>query len=518
MQPDFERHADEIKRSLNEDERTPSWTFEDFEPFEPPDTAKLPTFPVEFLPPILKDMAIAAAESIQVTVDMAAVSVLAVTSLCVQGKFIINPKPGWVEPINLYAAVIARPSDRKTPVLDLMTKPIHTYEREENETRAPLVEAYKMKRDILVKQITNMKELAAKPTKGKTVDFDEITELQYQLSDLDREVVKPLRLLVDDTTQEALISLMSTNDGRMGLFSDEGGIFDTIAGRYSSGKANLDVFLKAYSGSYLRVDRQQRASEVIDHPCLTMLLMLQPSVLENIVGNGDFSGRGLLARFLYSIPISTVGHRTYDTPPMPDGLEDAYSALLYGLLSIPDTGEPRVIKLTPEAHTEAGKFFQALEYHLADDLSDGDLEAWAGKLHGQIMRIAGIIHCCLYMNNAAQTPVTPETMRAAERIGLYFLEHAKAAFRIVGLSEGKDVRDAKYILKRLDGQDGTTKRDLYQRCRGRFPKAEDMDAGLKVLTNRGYIAIEYIHTGRRPSEKIHVNPLSQNTHNTQNTA
>lgn len=499
-----------------EDSRPP---FAPFVPFEPPDTAKLPAFPVEHLPPILKEMAIAAAESIQVSVDMTAVSILTVTSLCVQGKFIINPKPGWVEPVNLYTAVIARPSDRKTPVLDLMTRPIHTYEREENETRAPLVEAHKMKRDILTKQITNMKELAAKPTtKGKAVDLDEITELQYQLADLDREVVKPLRLLTDDVTQEALVSLMSANDGRMGLFSDEGGIFDTIAGRYSSGRANLDVFLKAYSGSYLRVDRQGRPSEVIEHPTLTMLLMLQPSVLENIVGNSEFSGRGLLARFLFSFPSSTVGHRVYDSPPMPEGLEDTYNILLHGLLSIPDTGEPKIITLTAEAHAEAGRFFESLENRLADDLNDGDIEAWAGKLHGQIMRIAGIIHCCLYMNNAAQTPVSLETMRAAEHIGLYFLEHAKVTFKMAGLSEGKDVRDAKYILKRLDGQDGTTKRELHQRCKGKFPKVEDMEPGLKVLIDHGYIAVENIRTGRRPTEKIRINPDPQNPQYTQNTA
>lgn len=119
MQPDFERHADEIRRSLNEDSRSPAWAFEPFEPFEPPDTANLPSFPVDCLPPVLRYMATAAADNLQVSVDMAAVSALTVASLCTQGKFIINPKPGWVEPLNLYAAVIARPSDRKTPALDL---------------------------------------------------------------------------------------------------------------------------------------------------------------------------------------------------------------------------------------------------------------------------------------------------------------------------------------------------------------------------------------------------------------
>lgn len=231
---------------------------------------------------------------------------------------------------------------------------------------------------MLVKKIANMKELAAKPTpaKGKAVDFDDITELQYQLADLDREGVKPLRLLADDTTPEALVSLMAANDGRMGIVSDEGGIFDVIAGRYNSGKVNMDVFLKAYTGGYLRVDRQGRPSEVIEHPTLTMLLMVQPVVLEAIMGNHDFAGRGFLARPLYSLPVSTVGHRAYDTPPIPTQTENAYSDMLVQLLSIPELGEARIIRLSPEAHEEARRFFEALEPRLVDELGDlGDISS-----------------------------------------------------------------------------------------------------------------------------------------------
>ena len=222
------------------------------------------------------------AENLQVDPGMTAATGLAVASLCVQGKFIINPKPGWVEPLNLYASVIARPSERKTPTLAVMAHPLYSFEKEENERRAPLIDESRMKRDILTKKICNMKDEAAKvnPRGGKKISFNDITELQYELSDLEREAVKPLRLLADDTTPEALVSLMAANDGKMGIISDEGGIFDTIAGKYSNGKANMDVFLKAYSGSYLRVDRKGRAPEVIEHPMLTMLLMVQPTVLE----------------------------------------------------------------------------------------------------------------------------------------------------------------------------------------------------------------------------------------------
>ena len=142
--------------------------FAPFDPFVPPDTSKLPPFPVDKLPPVLKYMAKAAAENIQVAVDMTAIAGLTAAALCIQGKFVISPKPGWIEPLNLYAAVVARPSERKTPALAVMTRPIHQFEKEENERRAPLVEQYRTKKMILEKRIVNLKERAAKP--GKNID------------------------------------------------------------------------------------------------------------------------------------------------------------------------------------------------------------------------------------------------------------------------------------------------------------------------------------------------------------
>ena len=451
------------------------------------------------------------AENLQVDPGMTAATGLAVASLCVQGKFIINPKPGWVEPLNLYASVIARPSERKTPTLAVMAHPLYSFEKEENERRAPLIDESRMKRDILTKKICNMKDEAAKvnPRGGKKISFNDITELQYELSDLEREAVKPLRLLADDTTPEALVSLMAANDGKMGIISDEGGIFDTIAGKYSNGKANMDVFLKAYSGSYLRVDRKGRAPEVIEHPMLTMLLMVQPTVLEAIMANDEFAGRGLLARFLYAFPRSLVGHRRYKTAPIPQDVERAYDAAIHALLSIPDLGEARIIKVSPEADQEAERFFNVLEPRLADDFGDlDDLEGWAAKYHGQIMRMAGIIHCCLHFQEAAQVPVSLDTMKAAQTIGGYFLEHTRAAFQIMGLTESKADKDAKYILKRMAAADfaDTTKRELFRQCDGRMHSVEEMEPGLKVLVDRGYIRIDKANTGGRPTEKIIFNP------------
>ena len=78
------------------------------------------------------------------------------------------------------------------------------------------MDEYNTKRSVMVKQINGMIDRAAKPSKGKpAVDTNDIIELQYQLADLEREEVKPLRLLADDVTPEALISLMAGNDGKI---------------------------------------------------------------------------------------------------------------------------------------------------------------------------------------------------------------------------------------------------------------------------------------------------------------
>lgn len=476
-----------------------------FDPFGPPNTSNLPNFPLDSLPPVLKDMAAATAESLQVDPGMTAAAALAVAGLSVQGRFIINPKPGWVEPLNSYIVTIARPSERKTPALEVMSRPIYSFEKEENKRRKPLIDEYMMRRDVMRKQLANMKEAAAKPTSKNPVSLDDIARVQDGLSALESNAVTPLRLLADDTTPEALVSLMAANGGRMGLVSDEGGIFDTIAGKYSNGRVNLDVFLKSYSGSPLRVDRKGREQETIEHPTLTMLLMVQPVVLEAIMNNREFEGRGFLSRPLYSLPKSLVGKRRYRTQPVPKEIEEDYTAAIYALLSV--DGEAQTIRLSPEADQEAERFFNHLEQRLADDFSE-DLESWAGKFHGQVMRLCGVLHCCQYFQEAAQVPVSLETMQAAQTIGEYFLEHTKAAFQIIGLAERQEVKDAKYILKKLlaGGWQQLSKRDLFRQCDGRIRTVEDMEPGLKVLVDRGYIYIDRISTGGRPTEKIILNP------------
>lgn len=59
------------------------------------------------------------------------------------------------------------------------------------------------------------------------------------------------RLLADDTTPEALAELMAQQKQRIAVLEAEGGIIDTLFGRYSNGVPNLALVLKAWGGANL---------------------------------------------------------------------------------------------------------------------------------------------------------------------------------------------------------------------------------------------------------------------------
>ena len=234
----------------------------------------------------------------------------------------------------------------------------------------------------------------------------------------------------------------------------------------------------------------------------------------------EFAGRGLNARFLYSIPASPVGTRSFKAPPIPQNVMDEYDDLIRRLLAIPDTGEPRIIEMTDEARDELEKIHNEIEPRLGPGGDLELLEDWGGKYEGTVVRIAGLLHICDHVEEAANIPIPGETIRRAGKIGKYFLAHAICAYQLAGQMDDQPTKDAKYILKRLDstGKTEISKSELQQLCKDRagLKTAEQMEPGLDVLARRGYIIIKKASTsensknpkkGGRPSPTIYVNPI-----------
>lgn len=90
-------------------------------------------FPVECFPNKFRRYIEAVAEHTQTPVDMASVAVLGVVATTIQGKYEIESKKGHIEPVNVYCMEVAKPSERKSPITSITTKPIRTYEKVKNE-------------------------------------------------------------------------------------------------------------------------------------------------------------------------------------------------------------------------------------------------------------------------------------------------------------------------------------------------------------------------------------------------
>lgn len=441
---------------------------------------------------------LAVAESTQTSVDMAAVEALGVVSLCSQGKYFIRGNADWAEPLNTYTVVILPPAERKSSVLSMMIHPVEVYEKTENERRSPEIVKSQMELSKLEKEKRSLVERASK---GKATEED-IKNKAKEIAEY--EPVKPLRLFVDDVTSEKLTSVLAENKGCAAVVSAEGGIFDIISGLYSR-NVNIDVFLKGHSGDTIRVDRIGRASESIIHPALTMVLAVQPEVLNGLMSNNTFRGRGLTARFLYSMPRSTVGSRSFSTEPIPEGVRSRYQALIETILSGDNEQEP--ISLDDGAQEVLETLFNEVEGRLKGDLAE--IPDWAGKFVGAVLRIGGILHVMKYPKDSMFDPVDRETMENAVSIGRYFLEHAKAAYSLMGADAVN--KNARLFLaavkrKRLAEFSRRDAMRLYRGCK----TVESLQPVLDRLCEYGYLAVKPVPPsygpGRKSSDTYLVNP------------
>lgn len=211
------------------------------------------------------------------------------------------------------------------------------------------------------------------------------------------------------------------------------------------------------------------------------------------------------ARFLYSMPKSTVGSRSFSTEPIPEGVRVRYQDLIEAILSSDNEQQP--ISLDDGAEEVLETLFNEVEGRLKGDLAE--IPDWAGKFVGSVLRISGILHIMKYPKNSMFDSVDKATMENAVTIGRYFLEHAKAAYSLMGADAVN--KNAQYLLSAIKRERLTefSRRDAMRLCR-RFKTAESLQPVLDRLCEYGYLAawpLPPAHgAGRKPSEIYLTNP------------
>jgi replicative DNA helicase len=487
---------------------------------------ELPPFPVEVLPGWLGEYVAAVATATQTPPDLAGMLALAVLATVAGGAAEVQPRPGWREPLCLFVAIGMDAGTRKSSVFTALTRPVAEFERQQAGAALPAITETTTLRRIADQAAAHAETAASKAPAD--LQEERQAEAIARAAEAANLIVPPVpRWLVDDATPEALAGLLATY-GRIALLSPEGDVFDQMAGRYNQAAGpNLGVYLKGHAGDLLKVDRRGRPPEYVQRPCLTIGLAVQPDVLRGLAARPGFGGRGLLARFLYSLPQSLVGRRQVGAPPVPTPVTDRYTlelqALAASLTSAADN-DPTVLTLDPQAGELLLAFEQDLEPRLAADSGDlAHLAGWAAKLAGATCRIAGLLHLAGHLRDGWARPIGADTFAAAIRLADYLIEHARAVFDLMGTD--RRVEDARWLLEWINrtSQAQFSRRDAHAAApRGRFRKAVDLEPALTLLEEHGWLRRVDADPpgpkgGRPASPRYLVNPLPHATEPTEPT-
>lgn len=501
----------------------------EWEPPVPFSADGLPSFPVDALPKPLADYVSEVAAVKQVPVDLPAMMSLAVTAAAGAGRCEVQiGGDGYTEPLNIYQASFMEPGSRKSSALAAMAYPLREAEREKVKELEPQIAAARERLAIHERRLEILRNKVAKEQ-----NEDECRVLMNEIEGMTEEPplmpVQPY-YLTEDVTPERMAGLLAEQKGVMAILSAEGGLFGMLAGRYSP-NANIDIFLKGHSGEDYRVDRIGRPSEFIPKATLTLGLTVQPDILRSLAQSQEFRGRGLIARFLFSLPNSLVGTRLSQKGRSIDPqAERRYSRAIRSILDLPtaatedNPGARHPLLITGDAWDVWAAGADDVERRQADGGDLAGIRDWASKLAGAVARIAGGFHLIQEATSGTPwaKPICAETVAAAWRIGhCYLIPHALAVFGQMGADPNQAL--AYKLLGFVQGQGWLTQRQaspnkladdqfsLYECQRAYQTASKDaLKSALEVLRERNYIrpdeAVRSTNRGRPKGETYRVNP------------
>jgi len=448
-----------------------------------------PGFPLEALPLVITKYIQSVAKNRQVPVDLPAMLALGVINAAAAKKFKVYIGDTHNEPLNLYPVTALEPGSRKTDTFKDMVCPLIKEEQSLLEEKTPGIEQEKIKRELEEARLKQLKAVAAKIEDSieRELREAEIVELNANLTAIPNT---PRLLAGADSTAETVATYLYENQGRLAIIDAEGGgLFSMIAGRYAK-ESNLEVYLKGHSGDEIRVGRKGRPDEYIHEPALSIIITVQPDVIQSLAGNSSFRSRGLLGRFLYSVPNSLVGERVYKNIALNSRAQDDYIKVIQRILQYPwdkdDDGYKLIIK------GDALEIWAAY----ADEVEKAQVEGgelygirdWASKLAGAVARIAGGLHLIQGHDGAPwMNPISTETIAAAWAIGFYLKEHALLAFDL--MDANTEISFARSIWKWIKKNEKTifTLGDYYRHNRTKANKPEDLLTYFHLLVSRNFI-------------------------------
>jgi hypothetical protein len=265
----------------------------------------------------------------------------------------------------------------------------------------------------------------------KEKDKDDCGTRQLRLSDFLKEQSEltdrlegSYRLVSSDFTSEGLGKLLVGSGEQMAVLSDEGGLcLYNMMGRYTKGDMTDDIFLSMCKTVTPHiVDRASRAPIILKRPCVTLMLMLQPDLMNKAFADERLRVGGFLARCLFFDSRMQIQYEDEHSLAPPDAtvMEGWYTHIRSLLQAFRMAKQSFEISVGAGVRDVSRTFRNEMVDRMRDDL--GDVKSFAVRWAERAWEIALNFHVAIHGAEAFKYALTKETFENAVTVVRWFID------------------------------------------------------------------------------------------------
>lgn len=480
----------------------------DTKPLPLAERAAPPPYPIEALGELLGNAAEALAYHVQTPIGMAGQSVLAASSLAVQGHINVQKGNIGISPTSLYCLTIAASGERKSSLDGLTMKPIYEFQAERRAEYEALMAGYRS--DQEAHELRYKSVVASYKGNGKNtrpLSRDEQEALASDLAELERsKPTPPLRphILMEEPTAEGVYKHFLDALATAGLFSDEGGAFFSGHGMADEAKGrSITMLSQLWDGKPITRTRAGAGeSGVLAGRRLAAHLMVQPIIADKVLADRLMLGQGFLARFLVCSDRSLVGSRflsgrTCDESAANDPAVSRFWETLGELIRQPlptnEVGELKseTLPITGLAFDAWVDVHDAIEEQLAPHGELSVIREFAAKAADNAARIAAVLSFV-----EGRSAPSPEHVFRAAALMQYYLQ--TMIQRTQEAAQSTPEHEARELAEWIRRNGGELHADSFNRLPAAYRKAKTARALLALLVDYGHAFVSVTGPNNKP--------------------
>ena len=421
---------------------------------------------------------------------------------------------------NLWGAVIARPGWLKSTANREAFRPVGRLADASRTAHEVREEEDAVTRERIEAEITAIKAKLRDNAKKDLALGGLEAELTAKHAELKAASSTERRFLTHDTTVEKLGQLLRDNPRGMLVLRDELAGWLRMMDK-SGHEGDREFYLEGWNGTgSFTVDRISRGT--IHIPSLTISVFggIQPGKLRSLITSavdGGFGDDGLLQRFQLTVwperlPPWSKPSRWPDKEARDrvDRVFESLAAMVGTSVGATNDDIP-FLRFSPFTQIIADEWRDALEHRLRSDELD-DTPAFASHLAKYRSLMPALALLFYLIDLAAKLPGTSRGAVAEQHVHLSiewctFLEaHARKLYA-PELHAG--VSAAHALATKIEAGavcDGQSVRELYRAQWAGLRVPERVRAGLDELTDLGWVRLEFVMTGGRPTQVVRLHP------------